>query len=68
MRLVSSDGSHDLHGRVLRCAVCALDRTTGVHYRAAVAFDEQFSAPEVVEESVAHDSGNRERRVAGSRR
>ncbi len=37
---------HTIRGTVLRCYVAAIDRTTGVRYRAALGFDQHFLVPD----------------------
>ena len=45
LHLVSVRGHHTLRGTVLRCYVSAIDQSTGVRYRAALAFDHGFAVP-----------------------
>ncbi len=46
LHLLGVHGPHTLRGTVLRCCVSALDRATGVRYRAALAFDQAFAMPD----------------------
>jgi hypothetical protein len=46
LQLLGHESRHVVRGHVLRCAVSALDRRLGVHYRAAVRFDQAFCEPE----------------------
>jgi PilZ domain len=46
LHLVSTRGAHTIRGTVLRCHVSAVDRSTGVRYRAALGFDGSFRMPD----------------------
>ena len=46
LHLVGAAGAHTIRGTVLRCHVSALDRSTGVRYRAALGFDHLFRIPD----------------------
>ncbi len=54
LHLVGVGSHHTIRGTVLRCYVAAIDRMTGVRYRAALGFDQRFLAPE--DEVVSSDS------------
>ncbi len=45
LHLLGVDGPHTVRATVLRCHVAALDRATGVRYRAALAFEQSFEMP-----------------------
>jgi hypothetical protein len=45
LHLVGVRSHHTIRGTVLRCYVSALDHSTGVWYRAALAFDQCFAVP-----------------------
>jgi len=46
LHLVGVRRRHTIRGTVLRCYVSALDRSTGVRYRAALRFEQRFPVPE----------------------
>ncbi len=46
LHVVDVRGAHTIHGTVVRCWVCALDRSAGVLYRAALAFERWFVWPD----------------------
>lgn len=45
LHILGVNGPHTVRATVLRCCVAALDRATGVRYRAALAFEESFEVP-----------------------
>ena len=47
LHLVGVRSHHTIRGTVLRCYVSAIDRSTGVRYRAALGFDQRFPVPDM---------------------
>ncbi len=64
LHLVGARSHHTVRGTVLRCYVAAIDRATGVRYRAALAFDQRFAAPDAETRREAGEAP--EARVGGS--
>ncbi len=46
LHLIGIGCAHTIRGTVLRCHVSAVDRSTGVRYRAALGFERSFPIPE----------------------
>jgi hypothetical protein len=46
LHLVGVGCHHTIRGTVLRCFVSALDHSSGVRYRAGLAFDQSFPVPD----------------------
>ena len=59
LHLIAAGGPVSVCGKVLRCRVSALDRSSGVRYHAALGFDRSLAIPET---AIAPDRGaaNRE--------
>ncbi len=53
LHLVGVGSHHTIRGTVLRCYVAAIDRATGVRYRAALGFDQRFLVPDTHEHGPA---------------
>jgi hypothetical protein len=61
LHLLDVRGAHTIRGTVVRCWVCALDPSTGILYRAALAFEHSFAWPEddpatLIEEDACEES------------